>query len=80
MNMIAHVNAVLRGPMRLPQTPLDLAAETAKALYPGGSWTFYREYVRDLHRTGAGDDARDRLILRRYRDALIAYRETEGCE
>lgn len=59
----------------VPQTPMDLAAQTTKELHPSWSRTYCREYVRALSRDGALD-AGDQLILRRYQEALIRFRES----
>ena len=56
------------------KTPRDLAAETAKELRPGLSFSFYRGWVDEITRQREPNCAMERLIRRRYDEALAHFK------
>jgi hypothetical protein len=90
VNMADYANSILRGAAAglsddairrigsQPKTPLDVAAEEAKALFPGHSFSWYRQAVRAVNREGA-ITAKEQRVLSVYRNALERFRLTGEC-
>lgn len=56
-----------------PRTPEEVACETAREMWPGHDWAWYRAEVRRINWQGA-NDAPERVVLRRYREALSHFK------
>lgn len=71
-------NDVIRRIASVPKTPLDAAAETLKACAPHDethSWAWFRQTAMDMVRDNREDrTAVERLVCRRYREALDVFR------
>lgn len=61
-----------------PKSPLDLAAESLKAMVPGHDFAWYRQEAMWIVRTNREDRTPvERVVIRRYQDAVRAQRGGE---